>query len=92
MSSSRGSTWADKVRAKYDLNESEDLLVDEIAAVLNVLDAGGLVTAEERQQRALLSRLLYQLNLPESGTDDRATLTTRKASRAARARWNREAV
>jgi hypothetical protein len=49
---------------------------------------------ELRQQRALLSRLLGQLNLPDA--DDavvkaRQSQTSRQASRAARARWARNA-
>jgi hypothetical protein len=62
--------------------------------VLDVLERGKLSTTEERQQRTLLSRLLSQLALPpaDETAADRRTVTSRKASRAARVRWDREAI
>jgi hypothetical protein len=89
----RSTKFRNSVTEEFDLNAAELLLVDEIAAVLDTIDGGGLSTAEERQQRVLLSRLLYQLSLPEAGVpmtpEDRATVTSLKARRASRARWDR---
>jgi hypothetical protein len=90
-----GAEYAEKVRAEYVLNESQDVLVDHIAATMDLIDTLPLTDAVElRQQRALLSRLLGQLNLPDA--DDavvkaRQSQTSRQASRAARARWARNA-
>jgi hypothetical protein len=85
--------FAAKVRTEYMLNEAQDVLVDHIAATMDLitkLPATDVV--ELRQQRLLLSRLLGQLNLPEVDAEDRKTVTSRQASRAARARWARDAV
>lgn len=89
---SRGETFAASVRDEFTLNQAESILVDEVAAVLDVIDEmpASRVT-ELRQQRILLSRLLSQLALPESGGDaPRPKSTSTKARKAARARWNKE--
>lgn len=91
----RGEKFAKAVRAQYGLNLAEDVILTEVATTMDVLDAlPASATVEARQQRALLSRLLYQLALPEEGetSEDRKKLTSVKASRAARARWNRDVV
>ncbi|MEX1046935.1 MAG: hypothetical protein WD757_00580 [Actinomycetota bacterium] len=88
----KGEEFADLVRARYELNEAESVLVDQIAEVLDVLQGGGLALTEQRHWRTLLSRLLGQLALPEVGDGKRPTVTSRKAATAARGRWRREVV
>lgn len=90
----RGEEFAEQVRSDYALNPAEDVLVDAIAGTLDVLEISGLSVAETRQQRNLLRALIAQLALPEVGEtpESRRSETTRKASRAARARWQREAI
>jgi hypothetical protein len=88
----RGARYATAVRSAYDLNESQQVLVDEIAATIDVIDRlPAAKVAEARQQRILLGRLLGQLALPDVGALDRATVTTIKATKAARARWSKGA-
>ncbi len=88
----RGEQFAERVREDFELSLGEELILDEIVRCMDVIDRGGLSDAELRQWVTLVSRLLYQLNLPEPGTGDRQEQTSRKASRAARARWGREAI
>lgn len=91
---SRAETFAARVRSEFELNASEDLIVDEVCTVLDRLDVGGLSPTEARQTQTLLSRLLYQLGLPPSGApstpEDRSRATSEKARRASRARWTKE--
>jgi hypothetical protein len=87
----RGEQYAAAVRDAFDLNASEDILVDEISRTLDVLD-GELSVTEQRQQRTTLARLVALLNLPEADAEERQRQTSRKAARAARVRWNREGV
>jgi hypothetical protein len=87
----RGAKFAAEVRAAYELNESQELLVDEITDTLDIIDATTDVI-ERRQQRVILLRAIAALALPDAGdtTGKRPTSTSVKASRAARARWARE--
>ena len=87
---SRGSDWVAAVKEEFSLNLAETIVADEIGEVLDVLDSPGLDAVEARQQRGLLSRLLYQINLPSEGESVQRSDNSRKASRAARARWSRE--
>lgn len=88
----RGARYAAAVRVEYKLNESQDVLVDEIAAVLDVID--GLSPAdvrEARAQRLLLARMLGQLGLPDVGVDvGRQSATATRARHAAESRWRQK--
>lgn len=87
----RAVRWAAAVRDSYDLNESEDLLVDEIAATIEVIDSlPDASVVEARQQRTILARMTAQLNLPEAGGAQKKNLTaSQRGSRGARARWDK---
>lgn len=90
----KGEQWAEQVRAAYDLNEAQDVLVGVIGDIMDTL-AGPLDVVERRQQQLALMRGLAQIGLPDSDdevTRARQSATSRKASRAARARWAREAI
>jgi hypothetical protein len=91
MSATRGDRYKAAVLADYELNESQLLLVDEIAAVLDTIDGlAASKVAEIRQQRILLSRLLSQLALPDVGTGEvrPATWASDRARKAAQTRWH----
>jgi hypothetical protein len=85
----RGDRFAEDVRKDFDLGDPVyELLLDEVAAVIDELDAlAASATVERRMQRTLLSRLLSQLALP--GPDDDASPKSVHARRAAEARWRR---
>jgi hypothetical protein len=90
----RGQTFAAAARRELELNLAERLILDEIAAVIDHIDTLP-ESPEKRQQRILLSRLIYQLNVPpesSGGEVIRPASTAHKATRAARARWNKEVV
>jgi hypothetical protein len=88
----RGARYAAAVRAEYELNESQEVLVDEIAATMDVID--GLSPAdvrEARAQRLLLARMLGQLGLPDVDQDaGRQTATSTRARHAAESRWHQK--
>lgn len=87
---SRGRVFQRDVMANYSLNESEVLLVAEISAVLDVID--GLppaAIAEARLQRTILSRLLGQLDLPQTDAEEArlAEVVSARGRKAAHKRW-----
>lgn len=87
---SRGDSWAAQVRETYVLNESQDVLVGEIAATMDIIDGIAGDVVELRQQRQLLSRLLGQLGLPDSDDGNPTSTPSQRGRKAARARWDRQ--
>jgi hypothetical protein len=91
-SATRGERFAKAVRDDFDLGDpGSELLLDEIAAVVDTIDR--LPTdaiTERRQQRLLLSRLVGQLALPNPD-DDTPGEPPRSvhARKAAAARWGK---
>jgi len=87
----RGERFKAKVLEKYDLGLAETVLLDEIAATLDVLDDVTLGDTAKRQNRVVLSRLLAQIALAdESGQPTMLTGTAMRAQRASQERWRRE--
>lgn len=91
----RGARYAAAVRAEFELNLSQEVLIDLIADTMDVLDglpAGAL--AERRQQKIVLLRAMSQLALPDVGSDGArsASAASDRGRRAARARWDRDAA
>ena len=90
----RGEKYAAKVRESFALNESEDVLVDLIAGVMDRLDSEPMSLVERRQTEQVLIRAIGQLALPfadDDGSGVKRPSTTRlQAAAAARSRWNKE--
>jgi hypothetical protein len=90
----RGAAYAASVRAEFELNQSQQVLVDEIAATMDVLDglsAGDV--KEARAQRLILARMLGQLGLPDVGQNaGRQSATSTRARHAAESRWRQKAA
>jgi hypothetical protein len=88
----RGQKFAQTIRADYNLTPDLLLVLDELAGVIDEIDALPKdAIVERRQQRALASRLVYQLGIDDYPDEGKATqrrdVTSLKARRAARARW-----
>lgn len=87
----RGASYAESVRAGYELNESQDVLVDEIASTLDIIDRLDPLADEQelRAQRVVLLRALGALALPDAGdtSGKRPTVGRLRAAKAAQSRW-----
>lgn len=85
----RGARYAEAVRSEYQLNESQDVLVDEIARTMDTIDLLPVADVREtRAQQTILSRMLGQLGLPDIGQEaGRQTATSTRARHAADSRW-----
>jgi hypothetical protein len=85
-----GAAWAADVRARYDLNASDELTVDLIADTVDAIaDLPATAISEKRQQRVVLLRALSQLALPDDDGNVAPTLTaSQRGRKAARARWD----
>jgi hypothetical protein len=96
----RGKAFWDHVTAGFVLSEVECQLLVEACRTLDTVESleGASRDAESnserlqalrevRQQRLTLGRLLGQLALPDEHGESLPTATSRRASKAARARW-----
>jgi len=88
----RGQLFRRRVRRDHELTPAEDLLLDEVAEVIDTIDALPPTQATERRlQRVLLSRLLGQLALPtDDGSPQVLSPASSRGKRAADIRWKRE--
>jgi hypothetical protein len=88
----RGRAFVAEVTAAFDLNAAEVVLLHEVGATIDVVDAlPAADVQEQRAQRTLLARMLSQLALPDSGggTPRVPTTASQRGSKAARARWDK---
>jgi hypothetical protein len=85
-----GEEFVVRVRRDYVLSASEEVLVDQIAGVLDELPKVS-DRRELRLQRALLANMLAKLSLPEIEERPPAGPLTLRARKAANARWKGEA-
>lgn len=83
---SRGRRFKAAVLRDYELSAAELELLEEAARTLDTLDDPSLPPREARQHREVLRRLLAALGLEAGET---SAEVSRKARRAARARWRR---
>jgi hypothetical protein len=84
----RGERFARGVRESFELNLSEDALVDEIHRSLDILDRlPASEVMEIRLQQVTLCRLVSALALPEPASAARTSVDTQRARKAARSRW-----
>jgi hypothetical protein len=92
---SRGKQFAADVRAEFELNAAEEVVLETAAAAMDrhdKLPADALI--ELRLHELVILRAIAALALPEvpgaRGVPKRPTTTRLKAAKAARVRWSRE--
>lgn len=88
----RGDRFREQVLAEHELNASETVLLDEVAATMDEIDtlAPGAIV-ERRQQRHLLLRLMQAIPIPDDdGEPAVPSAATIRGRNAARARWDRK--